>query len=459
MFLEIEKLPPAHILIFERDSLQIRRYWSLSFVEKSVSEEDEALQKLEEKLGETINSHLVADVPVGAFLSGGMDSSMIVAMAARDLGARLMTFSVGVKESDFNELPYARMVAEHAGTSHREACVNPQLLELLPRIIWHLDEPTDPIAACQFVASQFASESVKVVLGGDGGDELFAGFDRYRWLPSVGTYRKIPSSVRRHVFDNLIDFLPDSFTYKSLSQKMRWVQHLSRTSDLAERYAEATTFFRFCHESKRQLFTESWWRQVKDGRSTEVIAQPFSSDHAEDFIDRMLYADFVTRLPEHSLMLADKMAMAQGLEVRSPYLDHELVELLASFPAHLKLRGGTLKYLLRELSKRYLPKEICRRQKQGFMFPIAYWFREDAFVFLQECLLHSWFVSEGIFSRNEVVRLLEEHRKGKVDHHVRLWMLLSLEVWHRLFVTQVPVDALEEEFRVRLAHSENRVAV
>jgi asparagine synthase (glutamine-hydrolysing) len=436
MVRHIRKLPPAHILVYQAGRITISRYWELSFRQKLDLTEAELLACLRERLGQTVKSHLVSDVPVGAFLSGGMDSSMIVAMMGSALGNSFETFAIGVQEEDFSELPYARLVADRYQTGHIEECVKADLIHLLPRMIWHLDEPSDPIAACQFHAARLAARHVKVVLGGDGGDELFAGFDRYLGIGEVDYYTWIPALIRQKVLGPVIAQMPDSFAYKSLTQKLRWVHQLSQLPTLAERYAEATCFFRFSHRDKRMLFSDSLWDQVGHLNSADIIVEQFNGANAEDPIDRMIYADLMTRLPEHSLMLTDRMTMAHGLEARSPYLDHELVEFMASFPSDLKIRDRRLKYALRELAADYLPEPIVTRSKQGFMFPVAVWFRNELYPFVKQFLLDSHFVKEGILRREAVLRLVEDHRHHQVDNHVRLWMLLNLELWYQIFIQQ-----------------------
>lgn len=434
MFRSVSKLPPAHYLVFENGKLETRRYWQLSFHDKLEMRDDEFVDHLRMALERAVESHLVSDVPVGALLSGGMDSSMIVALMSRSGAPRFGTFAIGVAQSDFDERPYARAVAERYTTAHVEREVEPDFLEMLPWMVYHLDEPSDPIAACMYHAAELASERVKVVLGGDGGDELFGGFDRYLGVRRLERFNAIPGFLWRGLVDPILDRVPEDFGYKSTTQKMRWVRRLGALPSMAERYAEATCFFRFGHEDKRSLYTERLWNRLGEIRSTDVIVDAFRSEHAEDPLDRMLYADFTTRLPEHSLMLTDRMSMAHGLESRSPFLDHELVEYLARFPARMKIRGSTLKFVLRRLAADYLPDRLVHRPKQGFMLPVARWLREEMGRTVYGVLRDSNAIREGWFRREEVERLWEEHQGGRVDHHVRLWMLLNLEVWHRMYV-------------------------
>ncbi len=446
MFKAIKKLPPAHTMVVKDGSVSIKRYWDIDFTNKFSRSEDELIDDLDYMLSDSVKSHMISDVPVGAFLSGGMDTSTIVAYMAHSLSQGFKTFSIGVKEDDFNELPYARIVAERYSTEHIERVVEADLIGLLPEIIWYMDEPSDPIASCMFHAARLASEHVKVVLGGDGGDELFAGFDRYFGFAYVDYYNLLPFIIRDRIIGPLIRSIPDSFTYKSFTQRLRWLHQLSYHED-GDRYAEATSFFRFSHKDKKKLFGDRLWSVIKGIDSSEIIAREYRKTNAEDPVDRMLYADFMTRLPEHTLMLTDRMNMAHSLEARSPYLDHELVEFLAAFPSRLKIKGKNLKHILRKLARRYLPKEIINRKKQGFMFPLAYWMRSELYDFIKRQLKDSIFVKEGVFKGDYIDSLIQDHKSHRVDNHVRLWMLLNLEIWYRIYIDGHHPHSISEEIR------------
>jgi asparagine synthase (glutamine-hydrolysing) len=242
--------------------------------------------------------------------------------------------------------------------------------------------------------------------------------------------------------------VPDTFAYKSLGQKLRWVDRLASLNGTAARYAEATSFFRFSHLEKQDVFTPDLWHLVGKLQSTDVIIDQFERADSDDPIDRMLYADYMTRLPEHSLMLTDRMTMAHGLELRSPLLDHRLVEFMAAIPSRMKIRRGELKVLLRKVAEAYLPPTITQRPKQGFMFPVAYWFQHELNPFLNRFWRRARVVEAGLIRRPAVQRLIEEHRTGQFDHHVRLWMLLNFELWYRIYIEQEPLgvvaDALDE---------------
>jgi asparagine synthase (glutamine-hydrolysing) len=453
MFRGIAKLPAGHYLVFDRGASRVERYWSLDFRAKSQLSEEELLEELEERLSRAVVSHLVSDVPVGAMLSGGLDSSMIVALMARAGARPFETFSIGVAEQSFNELPYARMVAETCGTRHVEETVDLDLLSLLPEITRALDEPSDPIAACMYHAARLASRHVKVVLGGDGGDELFAGFDRYLGVAQLGRIGSLPRLLLRGLLAPALALVPEDPAYKSATQKLRWVHRLAAVPDLGRRYAAATEFFRFSHAQKSEILGGELWSEVGDLDSAAVLVRQFEGALADDPIDRMLYTDYMTRLPEHTLMLSDRTSMAHGLEIRSPWVDADLVRFLATFPPGLKIRGRRLKHLLRRLGERYLPRQITRRPKQGFMFPLAFWFRDELYPFAKGFLAESRVVSDGILQGAAVDRLVEEHRRRKVDHHARIWMLLNLEVWYRTLLLGHQPQELAAEIGERVRSS------
>jgi asparagine synthase (glutamine-hydrolysing) len=452
MFRGIHKLPPAHVLIFdvprgpgERPAApEIRRYWTLSYLPKMRLSESDAVACVEEQLREAVESHLVADVPVGALLSGGLDSSIVVALMAQAVDRPPATFAIGVREQDFDELPHARRVAEHCATEHHEEVVWPDLVSLLPTMVWHLDEPSDPIAACMFHAAALAARHRKVILTGDGGDEAFAGFDRYRGFGLVRLYAALPAVVRRGVLRPILRRLPDRAGYKNLTQRARWVHELSFHRG-GRRYAEATAFFRFGEDGKRGLYTPATAAALAGRDATAGIVEAFDDAWAEDDLDRMLWADVATRLPEHSLQLTDRMTMAHGLEARAPLLDHDLAGLVACLPAALKLRRGRLKHVLRRVAERHLPPEIVRRPKQGFMFPLGYWIKGPLEPVLRAWIDDSALVRAGIFRREALSRLLDEHLADRADHHVRLWMFLNVEVWFRMYQLGQSADGVRTQ--------------
>ena len=439
LFENVRKLPAGHRLVFADGQVRLERYWSFSCIDKLAGTDAELTDALDHSLRETVRAHLLGDVPVGAFLSGGIDSSLITAYMAGESPKPVPTFSIGVREESFSELPYAAQVARRYHTDHHQAVVSANLIELVPKMVWHMDEPSDPFGAGVYLVSSLAAGRVKVVLSGDGGDELFAGYDRFAGQRLATLYALLPRSLRRGVMRRMIGLVPESFGYKSLAQRLQWLNEMSLVES-GERYASSMSFLRFTEDAKRSLLTPEALARVQGLDSTEKILVHFNSPNARDLVDRMLYTDLMTRIPDHLLPIVDRMSMSQGLEVRPPLLEHRMVEFAGHLPANLKLRGGKLKYILRRVAARHLPAELVRRPKQGFGFPLAHWMRTDLAHLLREVFTDSRFIAAGVFSRPYVERILHEHLEGKRDHNFRLWILLNLEVWHRLFLEQQTLE-------------------
>ncbi|HYH23122.1 MAG TPA: asparagine synthase (glutamine-hydrolyzing) [Azospirillum sp.] len=441
LFGGIRKLPAATRLTWRDGRMETERYWQLDFTRKRGGGEREAIDALDAKLQETVRAHLLSDVPVGAFVSGGIDSSLVAAIMARHAAGPVPSFSIGVEEQGFDELPYARMAAQACGLEAHERRVHADLVHLVPAMVHALDEPSDPFGVGVYLASREAARRVKVVLGGDGGDENFAGYDRFAGQRLAGWYALLPGWLRGGVMGPAIGLLPETFAYKSLAQKARWLQRMAGFT-AGERYAESMSFHRFDRDRQRRLFTPEAQRAVADPDSLARILVHFDSGHAAHPVDRMLYTDLMTRIPDHLLMIVDRMSMAHSLECRSPLLDVELVEHAAGLPAHLKLRGLRLKHALREVAARYLPAELVNRPKQGFGFPLGAWMRGELRGLLEGAFAQSRFVELGLFERAALRTLLDEHLSGAQDHSYRLWIVLNLEIWHRLFLEGRSVDAV-----------------
>ena len=441
LFKGIQKLPAGTSLFLENGNTSVKRYWDLNFTNKLSSNEEEIADGLNSLLLETVKMHLLSDVRVGAFLSGGIDSSTISAMMATLTGEQVPTFSIGVKEQGFNELPYARMVVDKYGLESHEKIVQADLIHLIPSMIYHMDEPSDPFGVGVYLVSQVASEVVKVVLGGDGGDENFAGYDRFAGNRLVDYYCLVPQWFRKKVMKKVIERIPESFGYKSFAQKAAWMNEMSLYEHGA-RYAQSMSFLRFTDKAKQNLFTESAKYKINDYDSTSKILNYFDSENVDHLVDRMLYTDLMTRMPDHLLTIVDRMTMAHSLESRSPLVDYKVVEYAASIPADLKLKGKNLKYILKKVASRYLPDELIYRKKQGFGFPLGIWMRTELRGFIKNLFNQSRFVELGIFNREYIHGILHEHISGKADHNFRLWILINLEIWYRLYFENETVDTM-----------------
>ena len=454
MFKGIQKLPAAHRMVFENNQISIDHYWDVDFKDKLKQDEDTLVDQLDDLLLETVKLHLLSDVRVGAFLSGGIDSGTVSAMAATLGEKHLPHFSIGTKEKEFNELPYARMVSEKFGMEAHEKVIEPNLIHTVPSMIYHMDEPSDPFGFGVYLVSKMAAEHVKVVLTGDGGDENFAGYDRYLGQRMVDYYCFLPKWFRQGIVKKVSDHIPETFGYKSLAQKAAWVNEMSIFSG-GERYAQSLGVLRFTHESKHKLFTETAINSLGDPSSHEKILHYFNAENTDHVVDKMLYTDLMTRIPDHLLTIGDRMTMAHSLESRAPLIDHKVVEFAATLPANLKLKGNNLKYLLRQVSSRYLPDEITKLKKQGFRFPLGIWFRTELKDFLINLFEQSRFVELGLFNKSYIDQLLAEHMSGKVDHNYRIWVLLNLEYWYRMYFEGETVESMID-FSDQLAGTKQR---
>lgn len=443
LFKNIQKLTAGSFLIYSGEKVSIKKYWNIDFTNKTVDSEKDITEQLDNLLRSTVKQHLMSDVPVGTFLSGGIDSGLITAMAADITQEPLSTFTIGVKDKEYNEIPFARSVARHYKLDGIEEIVEADLISMIPSMIWHMEEPSDPFGVGVYLASGLAQKHVKVVLGGDGGDENFAGYDRYAGNKMVDYYCLFPEWFRKFVVKSISEKIPDSFGYKGLSQKANWLNEMSFFTK-GERYAHSMSYLRFTMESKQKLFTSEALKNINDYDSYDKILKFFDSPNVDDLIDRMLYTDLMTRVPDHLLALVDRMSMAHSIESRSPLMDYKVVEFAASIPAGMKLKGKNLKYLLKKVASRYLPEEIINRKKQGFGFPIAKWMQNDLSHLLRNLFKQSRFVENGIIDAGYINALLSEHLSGKKDHNFRLWILLNLEIWYRMYFENMSTDSAAE---------------
>ncbi len=443
-FERVRALPPAHVMIREEAGTRIERYWDLSFGPKWAYTEAETLDRIDELVGESVKLHLTSDVPVGAFLSGGLDSTLIASYAATVLGPELRTFSMGIPYRDLNELPAAAAVAARYGTRHFAQEVSPSIAADLPRLISALDEPADPLSVCLLHLAQMTAREVKVVLGGDGGDELFGGYDRYaadRWLDA---YRAVPEPVRNLVAGQLLKRLPDQFTFKSFTHKLRWVDLMARKTG-GERYAESLQYFWFNEAHRLELYTPGFRERLGGRRPDACLLELFGTARADAAADRMMYVDMMSRLPGQSLMILDRATMAYSLESRSPFLDPRLAEFMARVPVSLKIKGRRLRYMERRLGERYLPPEVLRRKKQGFASPLMYIMEDEVRALAPRLLLRSELVRDGYLRGERMRELVSEHLERRRDHGNRIWLLLAAEVWYRRYISRRSTADLEME--------------
>jgi len=448
MFAGIHKLPPAHCGLLKDGVFNVWRYWDLEYEPKHGRSESQLLDDLEETMVDTLQHLIVSDVPVGAFLSGGLDSSLLVGMLSKHVcNEPLKTFSIGLPYKQFDEAPHAKIVADYFGTDHTVKIVHPSLTHSIANLVSCLDEPSDSLSVCTDLISELASQQVKVVIGGDGGDELFGGYDRYYGNRYASHYARIPSSVRRNIIGPLLSGLSGGSWYKSKAHQLLWLHRLSFLEG-GDRYAESLNYFYCDRDLRRQLYGHDASQYYGANESAEsAISIPYRSAVAIDEVDRMLYADSNVRMPDHSVMILDRMSMSHSLEARAPFLDHKLAEFCAKLPPNLKVHGRKLRYMQRKLAERYLPKGILQRPKQGFAVALPYMLQDEYRTIFRTFLTKSKLASNGIFEQRGIDKVLSEHFEHGRDHGNRLWLLANLEVWYRMMIKRVSATDITEELQ------------
>jgi asparagine synthase (glutamine-hydrolysing) len=428
IFKQVKKLAPGHFLLYKDGKIETRKYWDFDYSENSeIKTEAEYIEILREKLREAVRIRLISEVPLGAFLSGGVDSSAIVAMMSEIADAPVKTFSIGFNEDTFNELKFARVAAKHFNTEHHEFIVTPELVETVDELVWHFDEPfADSSALPTYMVSKMAREFVTVVLSGDGGDELFAGYTRYAKDKRRSGMEKLPRAVRRNLLRPLSEALPHgakgrNFLYNS-------------SLDAVERYIDSVSHFG--NLKKIELYSSVLRANLNGeiGSAERLFRKLAESVSSTEHTDRLLYLDSKTYLPSDILTKVDRMTMAASLEARVPLLDHELIEFVETIPANLKLKGTETKYIFKKAMEGIVPHEILYREKQGFGVPIADWINSQLKDRIHGILSERKTIERGLFEPKYIELLLDEHRRSRRDHSHSLWILWMLELWHRRFV-------------------------
>jgi asparagine synthase (glutamine-hydrolysing) len=437
IFTAVRKLPPASTLVLSLDGGEpvVSRYWSLRFVPDVTVTEREWVERLRAELTDAVRCHMISDVPIGAFLSGGMDSSTVVALMAQASGAPIRTFSIGFDEADFDELRFARQVATRYGTDHYELVVKPNALEVLPKLAWHFDEPfADSSAIPTYYVSKITREHVTVALSGDGGDENFAGYRRYaRALALHERFDRGAGRLTRPLLKLASELLPVGAPGQALAGMLG--------AGPLERYFRLVTYQR--RETLRRLLSDDVAARVGSASSPALFARLASEGDTADYVSTLQHIDLATYLPGDILAKVDAMSMAVSLESRVPLLDHRLMEFLATVPSTFKLRNGSGKYLLQRAMAQDLPGEILTRRKMGFGVPLGAWFRRELRDMARDVLLGSQARERGLFRPSEVESLLATHDSGRRDCSARLWSLICFELWMRQWADRGPAATRE----------------
>jgi len=430
---DIRKLEPGHTLTLRRDGeIKIERYWQPDFSKKLKISEEEAGERALELLRDAVRVRLMSEVPLGAFLSGGIDSSTVVALMSEASSAPVKTFSIGFEEQDFSELHHARRVAELVGAEHHEFIVRPDAMEVLPTLVEHYGEPyADSSAIPTYYVARETRRHVTVALNGDGGDECFAGYERYAAMRLSERYRKLPTFLREGVIRRAAELLPASELKRS---RVRSLKRFLQSASLppVERYLRWVSVLD--PQAKSELYTDEFRHEMEGADVRQWLAPWFARVNGAGVVDASLLTDTMTYLPNDLLVKVDIASMAVSLEARSPFLDHHVIEFAASLPENLKLRGLTTKYILKKTLTKLLPAENLKRAKMGFGVPVGHWFRGEMGGFLREHLLSDKFAARGYLRADAVRRMVELHTRGERDYTHQLWTLLMLELWFRRFI-------------------------
>ena len=430
MFRNINKLPAGHSITHRNGSTSVKSYWDLSLTPGGAPlGAEEAVERERQLLDETVHSHLVSDVPLGVFLSGGLDSSAIVAMMRRHVPGRLRTFTIGYKDKSFSELEYAQQVADHFGTDHEVLMIDDLKAEYVEDALWHLDEPmTDLSTVPLYLVCKEAKKHVTVCLSGEGGDESFAGYDRFRASRINRLYCMLPQTVRRHVISPMVAMLPDQPQKKGA---VNMLKRFMEGSDLPEEGGHLRWQYFSNRKRDEQLFSDSLKSRARFD-PFRLVREHLSRCDATDIVNREIYLDMRYMMTDSVLMKVDKMSMASSLEIRVPLLDHVFVEFMASLPGNRKLKRLRTKHIFREALRGILPANIVERGKQGYSLPVKHLLRGQLRQYMVD-LLHESPIIRNNTNADYVDRLIEEHIAMRHNHNHVLWGLINVAIWQRKF--------------------------
>ncbi len=434
----VRKLPPGHYLRWRDGRAEVCQYWRVAAEERFAGTEQDAAAALRSVLADAVRSHMVSDVPLGAFLSGGVDSSAVVGLMAEASPRPVKTFSIGFDEPQFDELEHARAVARHFGTDHHEFVVRPDALSILDDLVSHFDEPfADSSAIPTWYVSQIARRHVTVVLSGDGGDELFGGYDRYLPHPRVATFDRLRVPGLRGLAGLVWPHLPHGVTGKN------FLRHVAK--DDHARYIDSVAMFQ---QDERAALYSADVRHALTSEAEAALTRHFDRFGALPLHSRMMRLDFETYLPEDVLTKVDRMSMAHSIESRVPLLDNEVIDFAATLPARFKIANGRRKHVLKEAVRSMLPAGILDRRKQGFGVPLGVWFQGGLTDLFSDVLTSPRCTQRGYFEPSFTARLIREHLAGERDHAMRLWQLLVFELWHRQYLDGAVVGSPTATLRV-----------
>ncbi|HEX6731098.1 MAG TPA: asparagine synthase (glutamine-hydrolyzing) [Pyrinomonadaceae bacterium] len=441
LFAQVKTVPPGHLLKLKADRLELKQWWDVSFDEIDETKDEAWWQEqVLETLDRVVKLEMVADVPLGAFLSGGLDSSGIVAMMQRHTNGRPVgTYTVGIDRADLrydiipDDVRWARRVNEQLQTNYREIMLRPDVAELLPTLVHHMEEPPIDMAIPSYLISRAARESLTVMLSGMGGDEVFAGYPRQLAMKIAGAFDPVPDLLRRPLMKTVAEVLPGGLPGK-LTAPLRNAKKFARSAALGfeDRYLGYGTYF--SDKAKQRLYTDDWRILTEGFDAYSAHREYFAKVTNASPLNRLLYVDLKTFLPCLNLMTTDKTSMAVNLEVRVPFLNREMIEMAARMPPKLKLRGLKRKYILKRALENVLPRDVVWRKKAGFGAPIRSWLRGPLRPLVRDLLSEEAIRRRGLFRHKEVMRVVDDNNTGREDNNLQVFQLLGLELWHREFI-------------------------
>lgn len=434
IFRGVQKLPAAHALTVSAKGLKTRKYWDLEFSTGNNRPENTILEEFSSLFDDAVAIRLMSEVPLGAFLSGGLDSTLTVSSMSKSLAHPVLTNTIGFGSREHNELPVAQVVSQYLKTDHREFVVEPRISDILQKIAWHFDEPfADSSAVPSWYVCEMAKQNVTVALSGDGGDENFGGYT-FRYLPHVFESKLrhlLPLALRRVIFGGAGSLYPASARLPKPLRLKTILENMGCTD--SEAFYHDLIWLR--SESRQKLYSSRFKSTLTGFSPVDVVAPFYNSAHASDPLNRALYADIHFYMTDNCLVKVDRMSMAHSLEVRSPFLDYRLMEFAAGLPTNLKIKGNKGKIILRNLARQRLPSQVLNQPKKGFSVPAAQWLRGDLCQLAEEAIFNKDSFCASFLEKKELTRLWKEHQAGSRDHHVFLWGVMMLELWagHYLF--------------------------
>ncbi len=443
IFKGVRKVPPAHYIVFNKNAVRSQKYWELSFCEKLHIREGEYVERIFELVNLAVKDRMASDVPMGAFLSGGVDSSLITALMSELSRDRIKTFSIGFDYQPYSELEYAKKVSDRYGTEHHVFNLETDYLDIIPQLVWSYGEPfADSSAIPSYYISKVAREHVKVALVGDGGDESFGGYNRIKRAFTAHQYRKrVPRFAYSFIIPSLLRGIDSVFGETYITNRIKLYENYTK-NPLRTHYKN----YMGSISDRSELYSDEFNMRLNGYNAAHIYENYFDMGDCSHEVDRALFVDFNTILPDQYQVKMDIASMSNSLEVRAPLLDYRIIEFAAKIPIEIKLKNRISKYLLKKVSEKYIPKENIYRPKMGFAVPLAKWFREGLLPYLNSVILSDKARNRGYFNYEYVKYIVNEHLAGRGYHEHKLWSLLWLELWHRMFIDNElkPADSLKD---------------